>query len=82
MSAHDAKQYGLSCDRIALEALDMVHRQGFRQKDVCERFGLSRNSVAGFFDRDRKTAEADPTKHLNGTMPEQWWRDGLRKRGL
>jgi hypothetical protein len=70
----------LSDDRTALDALDMVYRQGLTQTDVRLKYRLSRGAVAGFFDRDRKAHEADPTKHLNGTMPERWWIDGLRKR--
>lgn len=72
-------------DEHTLEILAMRDVEGMTALEICDvmraKVGphISRNAICGVLDRITKAIEKhDPTGHLDGTMPEFWWRDGCK----
>lgn len=64
-------------DKDLLEALSLIG-QGWTRKAVGQRVGRSKNSVIGTLHRIQN--EEVRGSAGDGTMPAEWWRDGLAKR--
>ena len=64
-------------DEDLLEALSLIG-QGWTRKAVGQRVGRSKNSVIGTLHRIQN--EEVRGSAGDGTMPAEWWRDGLAKR--
>ena len=65
-------------DEDLLEALTLIS-QGWTRKAVGQRLGgRSKNSVIGTMHRIQN--EMDYGSAGDGTMPAEWWREGLAKR--
>jgi ParB-like chromosome segregation protein Spo0J len=64
-------------DKDLLEALSLVG-QGWTRKAIGQRVGRSKNSVIGTLHRIQN--EEVRGSAGDGTMPAEWWRDGLAKR--
>jgi hypothetical protein len=64
-------------DKDLLEALSLVG-QGWTRKAIGQRVGRSKNSVIGTLHRIQN--EEVRGSAGDGTMPSEWWRDGLAKR--
>ena len=68
-------------DEQMLELLHLRDALGIAAREVGERFGASKGAILGLEMRVRQQTDAvDVSPHLNGTMPSQWWREGLRRR--
>ena len=65
-------------DKDLLEALSLIS-QGWTRKAVGQRTGRSKSSVIGMLNRI-KNDEAHGSAG-DGTMPDDWWIEGLEKRG-
>ena len=78
MTAHHNAKW---TDEQMLEALHLRDVVGMTSPDVGKRFGVSKGAILGLEMRVRQQTDAvDVSPHLNGTMPPQWWREGLRRR--
>lgn len=64
-------------DEDLLEALSLIS-QGWTRKAVGQRTGRSKSSVIGMLNRIQND-EAHGSAG-DGTMPAEWWREGLAKR--
>lgn len=64
-------------DEDLLQALTLAN-QGWTRKAIGESMGRSKNSVIGTLNRIQN--EMLQGSAGDGTMPEDWWRDGLAKR--
>lgn len=64
-------------DEDLLQALDLAS-QGWTRKAIGESMGRSKNSVIGTLNRIQN--EMLQGSAGDGTMPADWWRDGLAKR--
>jgi|TARA_B110000908_G_C9997753_1_gene332721 hypothetical protein len=65
-------------DEDLLEALSLIS-QGWTRKAIGQRLGgRSKNSVIGTLHRIQ--SEMDYGSFGDGTMPLEWWREGLAKR--
>ena len=70
-------KFELWSDADLLEALALTD-QGWTRKAVGQRVGRSKNSVIGTLHRIQN--EEVRGSAGDGTMPAEWWRDGLAKR--
>tara|TARA_R110001632_G_scaffold131201_1_gene245446 strand:- start:1741 stop:1956 length:216 start_codon:yes stop_codon:yes gene_type:complete len=64
-------------DEDLLEVLSLIS-QGWTRKAVGQRVGRSKNSVIGTLHRIQN--EEAYGSAGDGTMPSEWWREGLAKR--
>jgi len=64
-------------DEDLLEALSLIS-QGWTRKAVGDRVGRSKNSVIGTLHRIQDEEVCGSAG--DGTMPAEWWREGLAKR--
>lgn len=64
-------------DEHLLEALLLIS-QGWTRKAVGQRVGRSKNSVIGTLHRIQNEEVCGSAG--DGTMPAEWWREGLAKR--
>lgn len=64
-------------DEHLLEALTLSG-QGWTRKEIGGRIGRSKNSVIGTLHRIQNEEVGGGAG--DGTMPAEWWRDGLEKR--
>lgn len=58
-------------DEQMLEALHLRDHAGLSYDSIGDRFGKSKNAVAGLFNRIR--SEEQPGDAGNGTMKPKWW---------
>ena len=64
-------------DEDLLEALSLIS-QGWTRKAVGQRTGRSKSSVIGMLSRIQN--EEAHGSAGDGTMPAEWWREGVAKR--
>lgn len=69
-----------ACDATVLRILDL-RADGLSNQQIGLKVKMTRGQVSGLLFRiDRDTDKHDASPHLNGTMPRDWWRAGLRRR--
>lgn len=62
-------------DEEMLTALHLRDREFLSAAKIAKRLNRSRSAVLGLFHRiEHETDFADVSPHLNGTMPERWWK--------
>lgn len=64
-------------DKQILTMLDLRDHEGWTAKAIGERFGVSKGTIIGLFDRIRKKEQPDAclkAENRNGGMPRKWWK--------
>jgi transposase len=62
-------------DEQLLTILDLYDNEGMTFKQIGERFGVSKNAIAGLMKRLRDdTNKHFPPCNAEGTMPRKWWK--------
>jgi hypothetical protein len=68
-------------DAELLQMLDL-RANGVTATAIAEALGCGRSAVLAVTRRIAiQTDKSDPDGHRDGTMPDGWWRKGLRKQG-
>lgn len=65
-------------DARILEALHLSDIERLSYAEIADRFGTTRNSVAGTITRIRRTMTSDPPSKHDGSMPPRWWAERRR----
>lgn len=67
-----SRRMGIMSDETALEILDLVYNESLSYEIVGQRFGMSRNTIAGLCHRIKMSVEPDACH--DGSMPRKWWK--------
>jgi hypothetical protein len=68
-------------DEEKLFALHCRHNKGMTFPSIAAALGATKNQVVGLLNQIRiETDKYDHDGNQNGTMPHDWWKDGLSRR--